>query len=258
MPEPVGYKRLRRDWQTFRLYQNWSEVRTARSAGGAPESWKVRGGPAIHTALDPTTLLKEIWIRRVYTPPCCDLRPGDRVIDIGANIGVFSLFAVRRGARRVLAYEANSETFPYLERNLRENGASQASGFWQAVSDRPGTVRLFMPPVACQGGRTVQTGEAPHDRSEEVPAVTLESIMNEHHLDQVEFLKIDCEGAEGLILPATPAACLRRVQRVAMEFHDGESPLSHSELEALLRGVGFTTQLSWNGRGRFGYLYGWR
>ena len=82
--------------------------------------------------------------------------------------------------------------------------------------------------------------------------------MRSNDLKEIDFLKLDCEGAEGSILTSTPGEHLKRIRKIAMEFHDNVSQLKHDEIQRLLADAGFVTTLNWNGRSPFGYLYGKR
>ena len=64
------------------------------------------------------SLIKEIWQKQLYTKKY-QIREGDIIVDIGANIGVFSLWAAKQGAK-VFAVEPNPEAFNYLKRILRK------------------------------------------------------------------------------------------------------------------------------------------
>lgn len=88
--------------------------------------------------------------------------------------------------------------------------------------------------------------------------MTLQSFIDTHKIEQIDFLKLDCEGAEGLILHSTPLHYLKKIRKLAMEFHDHISQFSHQDLENLLQTVGFTTKLRWDGKSPLGYIYGWR
>jgi FkbM family methyltransferase len=79
------------------------------------------------------------------------LRRGMTVLDVGANIGLFSLELLRRceGDARVLAFEPAPESFAHLSRNLRELfPAAPARAVQQAVSDRRGEATFYFRPRA--------------------------------------------------------------------------------------------------------------
>ena len=79
--------------------------------------------------------------------------------------------------------------------------------------------------------------------------------MDQNNLDQIDFLKMDCEGGEGYVLLSTPLDYLKRIRKIAMEFHDSQSPLKHQEMDKILVNAGFKTSLVWDGIGLSGYLF---
>ena len=79
--------------------------------------------------------------------------------------------------------------------------------------------------------------------------------MDQNGLDHIDFLKLDCEGGEGYILLSTPLDYLKRIRKIAMEFHDTLSPLKHEEMDRILVDAGFKTSLVWDGAESSGYLF---
>jgi hypothetical protein len=63
---------------------------------------------------------------------------------------------------------------------------------------------------------------------------------------------------KGVILHSTPKAYLKRIRKIAMEFHDHLSQWHHSDVQALLEEAGFTIRLKWDKKSPLGYIYGWR
>lgn len=133
---------------------------------------------------------------------------GGTVVDLGANIGTFSVLAVLLGATQVHAYEPHPDNRACLERNLATNKvAGHVVVHAEAVTDRPGQAHLSGagPSVHLSGsGVTVET-------------VGLDQILEP--LPSVAFLKLDVEGAEYQIIDAATPALLRRVAMIAGEFH---------------------------------------
>jgi hypothetical protein len=127
-----------------------------------------------------------------------------------------------------------------------------------AVSDEMGTVKLYTTDYFAGNLSFDHNIGGKIEHYDEVPAITLQNIMNSHDLGEIDFLKIDCEGSEGAILASTPEDYLKRIKQIAMEFHDNVSKLKHDEIMNLLQSIGFKTALRWNGQSPFGYIYAWQ
>ncbi len=241
-----------------RRYRNWREILRETGAGRRPARVVLRDGTRFEAPpnVNPVRAANDVWFHRCYDPPGFELRSGDLVVDVGANVGIFSVYAVRRGAARVLAVEPHPNNAAFLERNLRTNEATGVEVARCALADRDGTVRLTLAAkgVAHRLCDRDQDGAAPTE-SIEVTAETLAGLCRARGVERIDLLKLDCEGAEGLILPSLGPEGLAHVDRIALEFHDRASPLDHSALQRLLEAAGFATRLSWDGRSARGFLY---
>jgi len=88
-------------------------------------------------------------VRRVYNPGGYEIRDGQTVIDIRANVGVFAAYAASRGSRvRVFAYEPFPENVNWLRRNIEDSGLKNVEIRPQAVAARPGNRKLRVNPVS--------------------------------------------------------------------------------------------------------------
>jgi FkbM family methyltransferase len=212
----------------------------------------VLSGPANHPLLQ---MAEEIFHARLYTPDGWDLQAGGVVVDIGANIGVFSLLAAERQSSRVFAFEPYPENIRFLKQNVSANRMMNVTICESAVSDLSGWQRLYV--NTNPAGHSLYVTSAVDGGPDDVriPTTTLPEIMDTNHLDRVDFLKIDCEGSEGAILLSTPADYLKRIGRLAIEFHDNVSVIPHDEIQALLEQHGFRTALRWDVATPFGFLY---
>lgn len=144
------------------------------------------------------------------------LAPGIVVVDIGANIGVFSLFAAASGASRVLAFEPSQESFELLERNISANGLGHVIGAQRAaVTDTADRTVLF--PRRSSVMNVIDGGEG--DALDEVTTTTLDAILQSQ--PKVDLLKIDCEGAEYDILLSSSTSTYQRFERLVAELHGG-------------------------------------
>jgi FkbM family methyltransferase len=150
------------------------------------------------------------------------IRPGAVIIDVGANIGAFTLPVAKEVGESgcVIAIEASPRVFPYLERNVSLNALSnvylvqcaafncdrQAVSFYDASIDRFGKGSL---------------GSHYHADRVSVPTRTLDNIVREQRIGRVDLIKIDVEGGEVLVLQG--AQCLLTGDRppiIVFEFCD--------------------------------------
>src|SRR5262245_29388281 len=189
-----------------RHYRNWRELTSDRDAKRKPGRAVLRDGTTFEapTGVNVLRVVTPVFHKRVYTPTGFELRPDDAVVDVGANIGAFAVYAAQRTRGRVLAVEPHPGNAAALRRNLEANGASRAEVAECAVADERGTTPLFLG----RSGTTHQLFAAGKDAGEgesvDVRVTTLPELLAEHGFSRVDFLKLDCEGAEGLVLPSLP------------------------------------------------------
>lgn len=156
------------------------------------------------------------------------------VLDVGANIGTFSVLAATTALQaRVYSYEPSVDSCELLSANLELNGvASRVVVHQQALAARAGPVTLFVPEQTAL--RSTEVGRAgPGAPSTTVQAVTLAQVFADNGLDRCDFLKMDCEGAEYGILTACPGDLFARIERIALEFHEWGGA-HHSQLVEIL------------------------
>jgi FkbM family methyltransferase len=144
------------------------------------------------------------------------IKPGDVVLDIGANIGYYTLlFAECAGPNgRVYAFEPEPVNFGVLERNVRLNDVSCAVLERKAVADFDGALRLSVSSHN-RGDHRVMDARAGREFVE-VPAVRIDSYAREM---RPSFIKMDIQGAEGLALRGMrDTLCRSTGVKLLMEF----------------------------------------
>lgn len=169
------------------------------------------------------------------------LRPGGRFVDVGANVGYFSLLAARRvgPAGRVYAFEPVEPTRRALERNLGLNRAANVTVRPEALSDRAGEVSFFVGPDDHRGTSSLRPLEDAGNRVT-VPQARLDDLLPPG--ERIDVIKIDVEGAEHLAL-AGMVGCLRRDRpSLVVEVTDKflrEMGSSAGQLCGFLSGLGY-------------------
>lgn len=236
----------------------WEVARAVIARAGATTA-VLRDGTSISApeACTLVPLLAEIYVEGAYDRPCVAVRPGDVVVDIGAHVGAFAVHAAQSGASAVYAYEPSPINIEHFVHNAERNAASVVTIVEAAVGARAGTSRLGLGRFSV-GNVLLDAVSERTSRSIDVRTTTLAGIFEAHRLDRIDVLKIDCEGSEGALLVASDPELLRRVDRIALEYHDNWSSLDHDGLSRLLRDAGFDVELEPHGRSPFGMLYAWR
>ena len=128
------------------------------------------------------------------------LRPGMTAIDIGANLGVYSLpLASRLGeSGAVFSYEPGGEARECLQASLDLNGFQNFRLSPCALSNRSG--RLWLAHGASSELNELKSSFDEGGAGEMVDVVTLDAEMDKHGWESVDFIKIDAEGQEARIV----------------------------------------------------------
>ncbi len=195
-----------------------------------------RTGVSVVATVKSSHMFGETWHTHDYDIPACPLRPGDTVIDIGANQGFFSCYAALRGAK-VHAFEPFPDSFSRLKQNVARNGFSALVTTTQAaVSAAQGKARFFCSDYLGGGANTLVANHLESIRADatqtiEVDTISIDSILEETP-EPIRLCKIDCEGAEYEILShlSDPA----KIDSFAIEFHPGAYRL-HDLVDIVLR-----------------------
>ncbi len=129
------------------------------------------------------------------------IREGFSFIDVGANIGAYSLFVAARAGRsaRILAVEPQPDIFARLTYNIAQNPFGTVKAIACALADKPGELTLFLDP-ANKGESSVRILRSTNASSVRVPATTLLSLVQSEGYERLDAIKLDVEGAEDLIL----------------------------------------------------------
>jgi FkbM family methyltransferase len=163
-------------------------------------------------------IVREIFFEQPYTR-YLRLPAAPVVVDVGGYIGEFALYAAQYlGAAHVVSYEPTRENFAVLERNVALNDVGARI---TAVPQAVGSSGELVLNVHCRDDEIHASEHWYRDgQPRTVPSVTLAELFEAHRLDQVDLLKVDCEGGEYDILGGAPDGVLDRVRALAFEYHE--------------------------------------
>ena len=192
--------------------------------------------------------VNENFVIRPYTTGVTgyDIRDTDTVVDVGANIGAFSLYAARQCRHgRIFAIEPDRRNFAMLMRNLDQNSATNVTAINAALFSEDGG-HAFYSAGAKSSLLWNTTGASP----EMVKTITLHTFLDQYDVGAIDYLKMDCEGAEFDILFGLDPAVLGRIKRIGMEFHNVDENRNAATLSEFLKRHGFRVDVCrgiWNG-----------
>jgi FkbM family methyltransferase len=177
-----------------------------RAVGAGPFHARLRAARARIVGPGVISGIREIWVRDVYLHGgFLSIPPDAQVVDLGANVGNFTMLALGHGPDvRVIAVEPSQQCRQMLARQLEENGWSTRVrvcdafiGSRNAISDE-----LLSSPDFAQSR-----------------FISEQEFVDAYGISRIDFLKCDIEGSEFGLL-TEQSQLLARTQRLAMELHD--------------------------------------
>jgi FkbM family methyltransferase len=208
---------------------------------GGTRAYAVAGGGVAlvrHRSRDIDLVVEIFGPRRAYEPPASlasRLAGPLRILDLGGNIGLFAIFALRRYDVRVItSFEPDPENAAMLARAIELNAASDR---WRvrpvAVSDAAGPIRFIT-------GRLLESRSAdPGEPGVELPAIDLFELDHD-----VDLIKIDIEGGEWALL-GDPRLSDLAARTIVIEWHARGAPEAdgHAAALRLLQRAGYAIHL---------------
>ena len=170
-----------------------------------------------------------IWLSKEYNKHGFTIKPNDIIIDIGAHIGIFSLYASQFCTNgKILSYEPSTENFELLQYNIFQNQIKNIFPNNFAISGSNDTVTLYINP-----DNTAHSICDSTSKSIQVQSRTLQNIFDSNKLDICDYLKLDCEGAEYEIIDSLPNEYFKKIKQIYIEYHF--SDLKRDKLDNMIK-----------------------
>lgn len=156
---------------------------------------------------------REIFLDDVYGDVVRRIPSCETMIDLGANIGLASVYFMSRYNCRVFAVEPNPSTFSVLEKNLsqRRGTACLQGAVWSHAASLEGNQSA--------GADHFSMFSTAESAAGEIQGYPLQEVIRRSGFAQVDLLKIDIEGAERELFKGS-LDWLRSIRAIAIEFHD--------------------------------------
>lgn len=182
------------------------------------------------------SVLNEIYIRRIYDEallkrPLCPV-----IVDVGANIGAFSLRAVSLCHKpKIYAFEPYSKNFKMLQKNVELNMLKEPIKTIKKAVTGDGKVHYLNVEASREGASSMyKDSTRNYHEKERIETVKLADFMEKEKMDCVDLLKLDCEGAEFEILYSLGQKQFDKIKRIVLEYHEYFGTGKVSELKAFL------------------------
>jgi FkbM family methyltransferase len=157
------------------------------------------------------SVLQEPQITRLFET---QVKKTSIVVDVGANIGWFSLVAAKR-ARQVHAFEPEPMSYGLLQKSIAANGFDNILAHPFCVSDHDGVETLYISDSRNKGTHSIVRKTAP--KGIQVSSVTLDTLFP---TERIDLLKLDVEGAESKVLDGAQRLIEeRRIGQIIMEWN---------------------------------------
>lgn len=164
-----------------------------------------------------TTVINEIRIFRIYDLLLAKLKPKATILDIGAHIGVFSIYAARQIKNSsIFAYEPLDENYDLLYSNIEINKLNKRVHPYKLGVAKKNEKRFLFISHNNSGGHSLYST---NKEKVTIETISLQQVFQKNKIKQCDLLKMDCEGSEYEILFSTPSKYLKKIKNIAMEYH---------------------------------------
>jgi len=214
---------------------------------------KIRGYPLTIRYQPNTEIGRYLYYRGIYEEPIIHkmasiTKPGMCFLDVGANIGVYSLVAAHNvgPSGRVLAVEPQSTVFRLLRDNVKMNNLTNVELFNCALGKTEEQAEIYLLDEANDGAsRMARLDSENVISSEEINVIPMEKILEDAGIDKIDVMKIDVEGAEMLVLEGAKSVFNRKKpQYIFVECIDKHLKMfgsSSYELLSFMKSYGYKT-----------------
>ena len=200
----------------------------------------------------------EIFTLKSYERKGWEIAQTDTILDIGAHMGVFALWAAKQAPRGKIISIEPTENIESLTKSIEINKLKNITPLKVAIGKDDSFIELFTSPnynssnsntqfthspflrfLTFLGFNTIHRKHKNQRKTERVKTVSIASIMDKYKLKQIDYLKIDCEGGEYDVFNYLPEKYFPRIKKIAMEFHHFHPSHDYRKLKALFEKHGF-------------------
>ena len=179
----------------------------------------------------------EIFVKNLYSGDFIRVNEGDVVVDIGFNFGIFTYHSLKFNPSKIIGYEPNKNVSKHFKRMINDNRVTIHDC---AVGGEQGSIEFY---ENQDTGMSTIIPELYNDgrvSSYKVPIVTFDDVIKTNNLEKINYLKVDCEGAEFSIFETMSSEYLsNNIENIVVEYHAFPSDEKVKKLLSKLKDCGF-------------------
>lgn len=192
-------------------------------------------------------IFNQNFLQSEYFASGFEIKGNDVVIDIGAHIGFFSIYAASKAKNgKVYAFEPAPDNLEMLRKNIELNKLNNVKIVNAAIAAEEG-VRDFILYPRSHAANSFVYSATEEKNIIKVATVNLGKFVERENINRIDFLKIDSEGAEYEILFGLRPDEFRKIKKISMEYHEMDERRNVKTLAAFLEQNGFKTEIKTRG-----------
>lgn len=199
-----------------------------------------------------SSLMNEFTSNKIYVNDFIDIEENDVVVDIGFNYGIFSINCLSKNPKKIVGFEPNTKLCNIFDENFYDDRIRLIN---IAVSDENKVIKFHENKYSVMNTVKDNLVNDNTQYSYEIHALGINNLIKKYNLDNIDYLKVDCEGSEYEIFESISDDYLtNNVRKIAIEFHDDIHDYKVVKLKHKLITCGFTLFEVYNG-GDVGMIY---
>jgi FkbM family methyltransferase len=204
--------------------------------------FEIKNGIKIMLRSDSTDLMAftHVWLIGEYSKHDFQIKKKDTVIDVGAHIGLFSLYASQHCTKgQIYAFEPMKENYEVLKSNIQINNFSNIKAENYAISKSTSKIILYQNNDDSGHSKFIKT-----NNPIEVNSKSLNDFFNEEKIEKCDLLKLDCEGSEYEIIEGLKDENFKKIEKMIIEYHLADSnPEMLKNLEKKLKRFSYNVSI---------------
>jgi FkbM family methyltransferase len=189
-------------------------------------------------------ILREIFSKKVYDP-YFPKRQNVTIVDVGGHYGFFSIYSAKKTSKHaeIWCLEPSSTSFEKMNKNIQATEFRNIIALNEGMSGNTGTRSLNL--GRPQNHSLYSDYIKKLDAVESVKTISLDDFILDNNIENIDFMKVDCEGSEHEIFLNTSILNLKKIKVISMELHDmRHCDFDHWDTISYLESSGFKADTS--------------